>query len=155
MLGVMSTPRLRPAEVSDLPFIFRQEREYIETIEPDAHQGWLAALDLNLADWIDSLPRTLFCIDADGNPLGYAMWSIDGDTATLVSINVLGSRRREGLGRLLLEAFEQAVAPSGARVVELGVHRTNQARLLYEGAEYENTGDDGEYLMFQKVLSRR
>ncbi|WAP50735.1 hypothetical protein OL239_11965 [Arthrobacter sp. ATA002] len=39
----MSTSRLRPAEVSDLPFIFRQEREYIETIEPDARQGWLAA----------------------------------------------------------------------------------------------------------------
>lgn len=143
---------LRPAEVSDLPFIFRQEREYIETIEPDAHQGWLAALDLNLAFWIDCLPRTLFCIDADGHPLGYAMWSLDGDTATLVSISVLGGRRRQGLGRLLLDAFEQKVGPSGARVAELGVHRTNQARLLYQGAGYERTGHDGDYVLFRKIL---
>ncbi|WP_146362258.1 hypothetical protein [Arthrobacter yangruifuii] len=83
--------RLRLAEIGDLPFIFRQEREYIDTIEPDAYQGWQAALDLNLAFWIDCLHNTLFCIDADGHPLGYAMWSLDGDTASLVSINVLGS----------------------------------------------------------------
>lgn len=153
MLGSMTMPRLRPAEVTDLPFILRQEREYIETIEPDAQQGWLAALDLNLADWIDSLPRTLFCIDPEGNPLGYAMWSVDGDTATLVSINVLGSRRREGLGRFLLEGFEQRAATDGARVVELGVHHTNEARMLYEGAGYGSTGRDGEYVMFSRVLS--
>ena len=144
--------RLRPAEVSDLPFIFRREREYMETIEPAAHQGWLAALDLNLAFWIECLPHTLFCVDADGHPLGYAMWSLDDGTATLVSINVLGSRRRQGLGRLLLDAFEQKVWPDGARVVELGVHRANQARLLYEGADYETTGRDGEYVLFRKVL---
>ena len=145
--------RVRLAEVSDLPFIFRQEREYIETIEPDAHQGWQAALDLNLEFWIECLPHTLFCIDADGNPLGYAMWTLEGDTATLVSINVLGTRRRQGLGRLLLDAFEQRVRPSGARVVELGVHRTNQARLLYQGAGYDTTGQDGEYELFSKVLT--
>ncbi|MDK1359099.1 GNAT family N-acetyltransferase [Arthrobacter sp. zg-Y1219] len=144
--------RLRLAEVSDLPFIFRQEREYIEAIEPDAYQGWLAALDLNLAFWIEYLPQTLFCVDADGHPLGYAMWSLDGDTATLVSINVIGSRRRQGLGRLLLDAFERRVCPSGARVAELGVHRTNQARLLYQGAGYETTGQDGEYVLFSKIL---
>ncbi|MCQ1996478.1 N-acetyltransferase [Arthrobacter sp. zg-Y1171] len=144
--------RLRLAEVSDLPFIFRQEREYMETIEPDAHQGWLAALDLNLAFWIECLPSTLFCVDADGHPLGYAMWSLDGDTATLVSINVLDSRRRQGLGRLLLDAFEQRVGSSGARVSELGVHRSNQARQLYQGAGYGTTGQDGEYVLFSKIL---
>jgi ribosomal protein S18 acetylase RimI-like enzyme len=154
MLMPMTVPtRLRLAEVSDLPFIFRQEREYMETIEPDAHQGWMAALDLNLAFWIECLPHTLFCIDADGHPLGYAMWSLDGDAATLVSINVLGSRRRQGLGRLLLDAFEERVRPSGARVAELGVHRTNQARLLYQGAGYETTGQDGDYVLFSKSLS--
>ena len=49
MLNSMTVPtRLRLAEVSDLPFILRQEREYMETIEPDALQGWLAALDLEV-----------------------------------------------------------------------------------------------------------
>ncbi|MCC9204967.1 GNAT family N-acetyltransferase [Arthrobacter sp. zg-Y769] len=124
----------------------------METIEPDELQGWLAALDQNLALWIDCLPRTLFCLDADGHPVGYAMWSLDGDTATLVSISVLGSRRRQGLGRLLLEAFEQQASPSGARVVELGVHRSNQADLLYRGTGYETTGQDGEYVLFSKTL---
>lgn len=80
------------------------------------------------------------------------MWSLDRDAATLVSINVLGSRRRQGLGRLLLDAFEERVRPNGARVAELGVHRTNQARLLYQCAGYETTGQDGDYVLFSKAL---
>lgn len=145
--------RVRLAEVSDLPFIFRQEREYIETIEPEAQQGWQAALDLNIEFWIECLPRTLFCLDVDGNPLGYAMWTHEGDTATLVSISVLGSRRRQGLGHLLLDAFEERVRANGARIVELGVHQTNQARLLYLGASYQAAGQDGDYELFSKVLT--
>ncbi|MCC9174856.1 GNAT family N-acetyltransferase [Arthrobacter sp. zg-Y179] len=145
--------RLRPAEVSDLPFILRQEREYMETIEPHALQGWLTVLDQNLKVWIDCLPSTIVCIDADGHPLGYVMWSLDGDTATLISISVLDGRRRQGLGRLLLDAFEQKASASGARVVELGVYRSNQAELLYRAAGYETTGQDGGYVLFSKMLS--
>ncbi|MCC9145213.1 MULTISPECIES: GNAT family N-acetyltransferase [unclassified Arthrobacter] len=150
----MTTPtHLRLADVSDLPFILRQEREYMETIEPHALQGWLTVLDQNLELWIDCLPYTLFCVDADGHPLGYVMGRVDGDTATLVSISVLDSHRRQGLGRLLLDAFEQRISSSGARAVELGVYRSNQARLLYQGSGYETTGQDGEYVLFSKMLS--
>ncbi|MCC3274528.1 GNAT family N-acetyltransferase [Arthrobacter sp. zg-Y20] len=145
--------RVRRAEVSDLPFILRQEREYMETIEPHALLGWMSVLDQNLELWIDCLPSTLFCLDAEGHPLGYVMGSLDGDTATLVSISVLGSHRRQGLGRVLLDAFEQSAVPSGARVVELGVFRSNQAHLLYRAAGYEATGQDGEYVLFSKTLS--
>ena len=153
MLSFMTAPtRLRPAEVSDLPFILRKELEYMETVEPDARQGWLAALDLNLEFWIECLPRTLFCVDDDGRQLGYAMWTLEGDSATLASIHILDSHRRRGLGRLLLEAFEQSVHPTGARAAKLGVHRNNQARLLYEAAGYETTGRDGDYVLFSKAL---
>ena len=125
----------------------------METIEPHALLGWLTVLDQNLELWIDCLPTTLFCIDEDGHPLGYVMWSLDGDTATLVSIGILSSHRRQGLGRLLLEAFEQQATPGGARVVELGVYRTNQAHLLYRSAGYETVGQDGEYVLFSKTFS--
>ena len=95
----------------------------METIEPAALPGWLAALDRNLELWISCLPHTVFCVDANGQPLGFAMWLPDGDAATLVSIQVLGSHRRQGLGRLLLEAFEQragsaAPAPSSSACIE-------------------------------------
>ena len=126
----------------------------METIEPDELQGWMSAIELNLADWISCLPHTLFCVDDDGQPLGYAMWTFDGDSATLASIHVLDSHRRQGLGRLLLEAFEQRTSNSGARVAKLGVHRGNRARLLYEGAAYETTGQDGDYVLFSKVMSK-
>ncbi|MER2134486.1 MAG: GNAT family N-acetyltransferase [Arthrobacter sp.] len=143
-------PRLRPADVGDLPFILRQEREYIENLEPDALPGWLAALDRNLELWISCLPHTLFCVDADGQQLGFAMWRPDGDdAATLVSIQVLASHRRQGLGRLLLEAFEQRVSPG---VVKLGVHKSNPARMLYKAAGYDAAGGDGGYLLFGKTL---
>ena len=154
MLPSMTMPtRVRRAEVSDLPFILRQEREYMETIEPHALLGWLTVLDRSLELWIDCLPSTLVCLDAEGQPLGYVMGSVDGKTATLVSISVLGSRRSEGLGRLLLSAFEQAVRLSGARAVELGVYPGNQAHLLYRDAGYEAAGQDGEYVLFSKTLS--
>ena len=126
----------------------------MQTIEPDELQGWMSIIDLHLADWIGCLPHTLFCVDDDGQQLGYAMWTLDGDSATLASIHVLDSHRRQGLGRLLLDAFEQRTSNSGARVVKLGVHRSNQARLLYEGAAYENTGHDGDYVLFSKVMSK-
>lgn len=148
----MSSPaHLRPAEVNDLPFIFSKEREYMETIEPEALLGWMAALELNLADWIDCLPRTVFSVDDSGKPLGYAMWTLKDDCATLASIHVLGGRRRQGIGRLLLEAFEQEAAARGVRVLKLGVHRNNPARLLYEAAGYQPAGRDGGYLLFSRV----
>ncbi|MCC3293624.1 GNAT family N-acetyltransferase [Arthrobacter sp. zg-Y411] len=144
--------RVRRAEVSDLPFILRQEREYMETIEPHALLGWLTVLDQNLELWIDCLPHTFVGPDADGRPLGYVMGSLDGDKATLVSISVLAGLRRQGLGRLLLEAFEQDAGSSGARVLEIGVYPGNQAHLLYRAAGYEATGQDGEYVLFSKTL---
>lgn len=74
------------------------------------------------------------------------------DAATLVSIQILGSHRRQGLGRVLLDAFEQRVGESAGRVVKLGVHRNNPARLLYQAAGYDNAGTDGDYLLFSKAL---
>ncbi|MCC3269063.1 GNAT family N-acetyltransferase [Arthrobacter gengyunqii] len=147
-----TSTRLRPAEVKDLPFIFSKELEYMETIEPDEVPGWMSAIEVNLADWIDYLPNTLVCVDEDGQPLGYAMWAVEGESATLVSIHVSDSHRRHGLGRLLLAAFEQETSQRGARVAKLGVHRNNQARLLYEDATYEITGQDGDYVLFSKAL---
>lgn len=149
---MIAPTRLRPAGVNDLPFILRQERGYIETIEPAALQGWQAALDRNLALWIGCLRHTLFCVDANGQSLGFAMWRPDGGTATLVSIQVLHSHRRQGLGKLLLEAFEQRASVGGAGVAKLGVHQSNPARLLYQGAGYNPAGQDGDYLLFSKSL---
>ncbi|WP_194266016.1 GNAT family N-acetyltransferase [Arthrobacter yangruifuii] len=143
--------RLRPAGVSDLPFIFSKELEYMETIEPDGLQGWMSAIEPNLAMWIECLPSTMFCVDDDGRPLGYAMWTLEEKSATLASIHVLDSHRRRGLGRRLLDAFEQSASPRGERVVKLGVHRSNPARLLYEAAGYETAGRDGDYVLFSKV----
>ena len=150
--SMTSSTRLRRAEVNDLPFIFGKELEYMETVEPDDLHAWMSAIEVNLADWIDYLPNTLFCVDEDGRPLGYAMWAVEGESATLVSIHVLDSHRRQGLGRLLLDAFEQETSQSGARVAKLGVHRNNQARLLYEDATYETTGQDGDYVLFSKAI---
>lgn len=146
---------LRPAEVSDLPFILRQEREYMETIEPHALLGWLTVLDQNLEVWIDCLPQTVVCVDAEGNRLGYAMRGFAGDSETLIAISVLASHRRQGIGRLLLDAFEQAERATGARVAEFGVYQSNrQAYQLYLASGYEATGEeDGRYLLLRKTLS--
>lgn len=150
-------PSLRPARVEDLPAVLRFERSYVETIEPESAQGWVEAVDQNLALWIECLPTTLVLELAgsdDPDPAGFVMWLPEGDSATLVSIQVGPRHRRAGLGRALLTAFEQQALAGGALVLELGVHRRNPARALYELAGWVETGRDGDYVLFERRFSR-
>ncbi|MDI5973856.1 GNAT family N-acetyltransferase [Streptomyces sp. SL13] len=140
------TSSLRPAEVADLPFVLRSERSYMQTIEPANEQRWTAAIDRNLALWIDCLPRTLV-LDVDGEAAGYQMWLPTGDSATLVSIHVVARHRRRGFGRLLLDAFAEQARAAGHVDLCLGVHRDNPAAPIYAAAGYVHTGDDGDYRM--------
>ena len=150
-------PDLRPARVEDLPAILRYERSSVETIEPESAQGWVGAVDRNLALWIECLPTTLVLElpePADPEPAGYVMWLPEREAATLVSIQVGAQHRRAGLGSALLTAFERQAAADGAVVLRLGVHRRNPARALYEQAGWVETGRDGDYVLFERGFSR-
>jgi len=141
------TLRRRPGVAADLPMVFRAERDYIRNVEPDQEAAWTAAIDRNLALWIAELDRTTV-LQCDGRPAGFATWTRSGDTATLVTVQVLPEFRRRGLGRLLVRWFIDQARSAGCAAVELGVHRDNPARDLYEGVGFTRVGEDGPYLLF-------
>lgn len=53
---------------------------------------------------------------------------------TLISIHVVTERRGQGLGQVLLQQFSDDAAAAGAEVLELGVHKANPAKRMYERA---------------------
>lgn len=146
---------LRPATIDDLPAILRYERDYLRTVEPESVAGWTESIDKNLQLWIECLPTTVVLEvqgSDDPDPAGLAMWVVEGEAATLVTIHVSRHHRRTGLGRVLLDAFEQQAAARGVRLLRLGVHRANPARALYEQAGYEVVGTDGDYVLFEREV---
>ncbi|MFJ4920295.1 GNAT family N-acetyltransferase [Streptomyces sp. NPDC088725] len=155
--------RLRKARAADLPMIYRGELRYMRDIEPENESGWTAALDRNLALWVDNLDRTVVLEagtggdggsdgDGDGESAGYAMWTAtETGRSTLVTIAVTPRLRGRGLGARLLGAFAEAAAASGATTLELGVHRRNPARRLYEREGYAYSHEEGDYFFYTRA----
>ncbi|MET4702914.1 GNAT family N-acetyltransferase [Frigoribacterium sp. UYMn621] len=144
-----ATLPLRAATATDLPMILRGERLYLREIEPESVERWTAALDRNLELWIANLDRT-GVLEAEGAPAGYAMWMPRNGGAALVTMPVLPPHRRHGFGARLLGWFAADAAAAGIRRLDLGVHRENPARWLYERDGYRLTGEDGDYLLYSR-----
>lgn len=84
------------------------------------------------------------------------------DEAEILALAVLPSRRRAGLGRMLLAAAEAHVVAAGGRVIILEVAATNAAaQALYVAAGYRQIGrrtryypDGTDALVLARPLSR-
>nr|WP_246324553.1 GNAT family N-acetyltransferase [Petropleomorpha daqingensis] len=126
--------------------VYRAELAYIRDVEPDAEPAWIRATDRNLELWVANLLRTTVA-EVAGEPAGFVMWMPTGQTATVVTVQVLPEFRRCGLGRRLLD---RVVADADGRSVELGVHRANPARALYERAGFTRVSERGDYLMYRR-----
>jgi len=144
------TVTVRPARVGDLPMIYRAELAYIRDVEPAAEPGWIRAIDRNLELWTSNLERTAV-LDADGVAAGFAMWTPQDDAALLVTVQVLPGHRRRGHGRRLLDWFAADAATADVRRLELGVHRDNPARALYEASGWTSAGQDGDHLRYTRT----
>jgi ribosomal-protein-alanine N-acetyltransferase len=103
---------------------------------------WSAA---EFADLL-SLPGAFLITRTDGYALGR---SVAGE-AELLSLAVVPSARRQGLGHQLLMAFEAAARDRDAKQAFLEVAADNQAaRSLYLAAGWSETGKRREYYMRQ------
>jgi len=72
---------------------------------------------------------------------GFALGRVAGPEAELLTLAVHPEARRRGLGRALVDAFEEAAAARGAAEVLLEVAVTNAAaRALYGGLGYVAVG---------------
>jgi ribosomal protein S18 acetylase RimI-like enzyme len=143
---------LRPAEPTDLPMLYRSELMYMREIESEHVDKWLQAVDRNLELWATNLSRARV-IDIGGQPAGIMLWMpLPEGVAVLVTIHVLPEFRRQGLGQHLLERFVADASASGCSTLNLGVHKNNPARGLYEKADFERTHADSEYLYYSMAV---
>lgn len=129
--------------------IFEAEHDYMLSIEPTSEPGWLRARDRNVELWTKNLARTII-LEADGDTVGYVMWTSKLSQATLITINVVPAHRRQGFGRELLTIFVDRATEDGCTQLDLGVHRGNPAQALYPLAGFHRIGTDGDYLMFRR-----
>lgn len=142
---------LRPALVTDLPSIYRGEMGYIQQWEPAHMVGWRRQMERHLTRWVDNFERMTIAM-WDGQLAGYSLWAAEDDSAELSTINVGAAFRRQGIGRVLLDAYVLAAGRAGFTRWRLSVHPNNPARRLYEGAGFVcvGTGSNG-YLRYVRV----
>ena len=137
---------------SDLSFIYRSEKRYVEEIESDHLIAWQGSIERHLDQWVANLPRTTIA-QSQGIRLGYLFWEREGERAVLASVNVDPSHRRRGVATGLMKRFEDDARTAGCSVAELGFVSLNPARHLYETLGYRATGAVGRYVRMTKPLS--
>jgi len=86
-------------------------------------------------------PRVFLLAAPTGHELGFALGRAAADEAELLTLAVSPERRRQGMGRALLDRFEDAARTRGATAAFLEVAAGNAAaRALYASAGYRQTG---------------
>ncbi|HYD11412.1 MAG TPA: ribosomal protein S18-alanine N-acetyltransferase [Allosphingosinicella sp.] len=77
--------------------------------------------------------------------LGFALARLVADEAELLLLAVKAAGQRRGIGRILLEHFEDEATARGATRLHLEVREGNHALSLYEGAGFELVGRRRDY----------
>jgi ribosomal protein S18 acetylase RimI-like enzyme len=135
---------IRRALASDLPVIYIGELDSIRQNEPHIEVPWKDAMRVHLAQWMAALER-MFIIELGSEAAGYCFWEVRGRAAMITSIYVLPDRRRNGLGRRLLDYCVTDVRAQGFDQLTLEVSPDGPARLLCEKAGFVHTHDVGNY----------
>jgi len=151
MIKTETHMKLRRGLPSDIPFIYRLEKLYIEELENEQLTKWQGNIERHLEQWISILPQTTVA-QLQGTRAGYLFWEREGTKALIASVNVAAECRRKGVGLALVERFESEARLAGCSVAELGFVPHNPARYLYEKCGYKPSGTEGRYLLMTKRL---
>ena len=129
---------LRPASVADLPDISALERHCYA--DPWPHTAFTALPDN---------PRVFFMVARRGREArlaGYAVAWYVLDEGELANLAVAEGDRRQGIGRVLLEAVISDATARRVRELYLEVRQSNiAARHLYAAHEFEEVGRRKRY----------
>jgi GNAT superfamily N-acetyltransferase len=138
---------IRPAVASDQQGVFGLAKEFAVSFEPTADAFARAFRHLIAQD--DAL---LVVADEAGRPVGYLLafdhhaLFANGRVAWIEEIAVQADRRRQGIGRQLMQAFEQWAQARGAVQAALATRRSAD---FYAALGYEASAT-----YFRKALSR-
>jgi len=111
--------RVRRAEARDLPSILAAEENCFsrDLAFPPETVSFL-------------LNEATVLVAEDGDVVGFVMGFVNGEWGKVVTLDVLPERRREGLGRRLMETLEEKFASRGARACLLEVAVENRGALF-------------------------
>jgi GNAT superfamily N-acetyltransferase len=86
-------------------------------------------------EWRPASLPALVALDDSGEPVGIATWTVERDTADLVTLNALVPG--QGIGRLLIDAVARAARDAGARHLRVMTTNDNlRALRLYQRAAF-------------------
>ena len=87
---------------------------------------------------------------ANDEVLGFALARLVADEAELLLLAVKAAGQRRGIGRILLEHFEDEAAARGATQLHLEVREGNHALSLYDQAGFRLVGRRRDYYCGEK-----
>jgi ribosomal-protein-alanine N-acetyltransferase len=117
------------------------------SFDPGFGEAWTLAQCAGLLP----LPGVWLTIARDDEAvLGFALARIVADEAELLLLAVKPACRRRGVGRILLEHFEDEAAARGATRLHLEVREGNHALRLYEQAGFGLVGRRRDYYCGRK-----
>ena len=131
------TISIRKATEEDADALFCLAKEFATSFAPER-----AAFETALADIIATEGANLSVAELDGKIVGYCLgfdhytFYANGRVAWVEEIMVRESVRREGIGKALMENFEEWSRNRGSRLVALA---TRRAASFYKGIGYEES----------------
>jgi ribosomal-protein-alanine N-acetyltransferase len=112
------------------------------SFDPNFGEAWTIAQCAGLLP----LPGVWLTLARDGDEVvGFALARLVADEAELLLLAVKPAGQRQGVGRILLEHFEDEAAGRGAVRLHLEVREGNHALSLYEQAGFELVGRRRDY----------
>jgi ribosomal protein S18 acetylase RimI-like enzyme len=106
-------------------------------------------------EWLPRDEYTLLVAERDGAPIGYAVLSIGGDTASwdvgdktaeIETLSVAESERGSGVGKALIDAVQDVADTAGAGALVVGVAHSNADAIRF----YEREGFSDFYVLLMK-----
>ena len=140
-----TTVSVRMATKDDADALFDLAREFATSFVTER-----PAFDIALANVISSDGANLSVAEVDGEVIGYCLgfdhhtFYANGRVAWVDEITVKKALRRRGIGRVLMENFEDWSSERGNRLVALA---TRRAALFYRGIGYDESAT-----YFRKLL---
>lgn len=99
-----------------------------------------------LGDQLERPHTRLFVAQSPTQIIGYCLLWLVVDEAEILTLAVIPSHRRQGVGSELLEGVMNRVAAEGAHAIYLDVRETNVAgKALYERAGFIQIGERKKY----------
>ncbi len=108
-------------------------------------------------EWLAGDSHTLLLAERDGEPIGYAVVSIDGGattwalgetTAEIETLSVLESERGDGVGGQLTELAAEVAREGGAETILVAAAHSNEDAIRF----YEREGFSDFYVLLTRPL---